>query len=173
MSFHWVGIAPPYMFTENLSTVGDWVLPAILICTGTFLNARFTKRVPLILSWLTIFALQAVLRSLLNDTSIIANLLPMTGLAFLLFTFYMVSDPQTTPTAFKGQVVFGASVAAVYGLLLESHIVYTLFFALSIVCLARGAALYLRAWAERRQESPRPLAQRIGIRGTVSGSEIS
>ncbi|HET6891865.1 MAG TPA: hypothetical protein VFH31_12240, partial [Pyrinomonadaceae bacterium] len=45
--FPWVGIAPPYQFTENLTGIGHWILPCIFILTGTFLNARFTRRMPL------------------------------------------------------------------------------------------------------------------------------
>ena len=29
--FPWVGIVPPYHFTENLGPVGTWVLPAVII----------------------------------------------------------------------------------------------------------------------------------------------
>src|SRR5262245_26818604 len=29
--FPWVGIAPPYMFTENTSGAFDWILPALII----------------------------------------------------------------------------------------------------------------------------------------------
>ncbi len=42
--FPWVGIAPPYQFTENLSGVGDWLLPAVIIASGTFLNTRYTRQ---------------------------------------------------------------------------------------------------------------------------------
>jgi enediyne biosynthesis protein E5 len=150
LTFHWVAIAPPYMFTENLRTVGDWLLPALIVCTGSFLNIRFTKRWPLIASWLIAFAIQAVVRSTFGNTPMLSALAPMTGLAFLLFTFYMVSDPSTTPTSKWGQVLFGAGVAATYGLLLTNHVVFTLFFALSIVCVVRGVSLYIAERLPRR-----------------------
>ena len=97
-----MGIAAPYQFTEGLYGGWDWVLPAIIVCSGTFLNARFTLRIPLILSWLAAFALQAAVRSLLFGTAWSAALLPMTGVAFVLFTFYMVTDPATTPASVPG-----------------------------------------------------------------------
>ena len=50
------------MFTENLSGIGDWVLPGLIVASGSFLNARLTKRIPLILAWLGGFALQGVVR---------------------------------------------------------------------------------------------------------------
>jgi Na+-translocating ferredoxin:NAD+ oxidoreductase RnfD subunit len=144
--FPWVGIAPPYHFTENLHGVGDWVLPAVIVLSGSFLNARFTHRIPLILAWVSGFALQAWVRSALFETPLTAALLPMTGVAFILFTFYMVTDPATSPNEPRAQVMFGAAVAAAYGLLVSAHIVFGLFFALSAVCVLRGVALHASAF---------------------------
>lgn len=141
--FPWVGIAPPYQFTENLTGAGDWLLPVILICTGSFLNARLTKRIPLIVAWVGGFALQAVLRNQLFETSIISGLLPITGVAFLLFTFYMITDPGTTPSHPRRQVIFGLAVAGAYAALMTFHVVFGFFFALLSVCAMRGIGLYV------------------------------
>lgn len=143
LMFPWVGITQPYMFTEELETVGDIVLPIVFVCAGTFLNARFTRRLPLIAAWLLGFGLQACVRHMLYGTSLMASFGPMTGVAFLLFTFYMLTDPATTPSAWRAQVVFGASVAAVYGVLMSLHVVFGLFFALAIVCVVRTIGLLL------------------------------
>jgi Na+-translocating ferredoxin:NAD+ oxidoreductase RnfD subunit len=140
--FPWVGIAQPYQFTENLYGSGDWVLPAIIVLSGSFLNARLTGRLPLILGWLGAFVVQASLRAAFLDASFVSALLPMTGVAFILYTFYMVTDPATTPDGAVGQVVFGASVALTYGLLMAAHIVFGLFFALTIVSTVRGLAMW-------------------------------
>lgn len=146
----WVGIAPPYQFTENLSGVGDWILPGIIVLSGSFLNARFTHRLPLIAAWLSGFVLQALLRSWWFGTPFTAAILPMTGVAFILYTFYMVTDPATTPNGYGAQALFGVSVALVYGLLLVTHVVFTLFFVLTVVCALRGAGLYVQAFIARR-----------------------
>jgi hypothetical protein len=74
----------------------------------------------------------------------------MTGVAFILYTFYMITDPATTPSGRRDQIAFGLSVAAVYGLLMVTHIVFGLFFALTIVCVCRGLGMYARQWARRR-----------------------
>jgi hypothetical protein len=139
--FPWVGIAPPYQFTENLSGVGDWLLPAIIVLSGTFLNTRFTGRLPLILGWLGGFLLQAAARSQIQGTPFVASILPVTGMAFLLFTFYMVTDPATTPRAPLPQLLFGLGVAATYGCLMAAHVVFGLFFSLLIVCSLRGMGM--------------------------------
>src|SRR5688572_15391259 len=148
--FAWVSIAPPYQFTENMTGPGDWILPAIIVCTGTFLNARFTHRLPLIAAWLGGFVAQAALRSVFLDVPFGAALLPMTGVAFILYTFYMVTDPATTPGGRREQIAFGLSVAAVYGLLMVAHVVFGLFFALTIVCASRGLGMYASRWVRGR-----------------------
>jgi hypothetical protein len=84
------------------------------------------------------------------DTPLVAGLLPMTGLPFVLYSFYMVTDPPTTPFRTRNQIAFGAGVAIVYGVLLVTHVVFGLFFALTIVCTLRAVHLYAVAWATSR-----------------------
>lgn len=140
--FPWGSIAPPYHFTEGLNNWGSWILPGIIIITGTMLNAKLTNRMWLILGWLSFFALQAVVRGILFDTAIPGALLVMTGVAFILYTNYMVTDPGTTPSKPAAQFAFGAGVAVFYGIFMVAHIAYGLFFATAIVCLIRGMFLW-------------------------------
>ncbi|WP_188195058.1 RnfABCDGE type electron transport complex subunit D [Nonomuraea sp. SYSU D8015] len=147
LCFTWVGIAPPYHFTENVTGLWDWLLPAIIITTGTLLNAKLTKRMPLIAAWVGGFAAQGLVRVALFDAPPASVLLPMTGLAFVLFTNYMITDPATTPVKPLNQVFFGAGAAALYGLLTSLHVAFGMFFALTIVCAVRG--LYLFGCSQR------------------------
>jgi hypothetical protein len=140
--FPWGSIAPPYHFTEGLNDIGSWILPGIIIITGTILNAKLTGRMWLIAGWLSFFALQAIVRGILFDTSIPGALAVMTGVAFILYTNYMVTDPGTTPSKPGAQFAFGAGVAVFYGLFMVAHIAYGLFFATAIVCLIRGLFLW-------------------------------
>jgi hypothetical protein len=140
--FPWGSIAPPYHFTEGLNDWGSWILPAVIIITGTMLNAKLTGRMWLIFGWLSVFALQAIVRGILFDTAIPGALAVMTGVAFILYTNYMVTDPGTTPSKPGAQFAFGAGVAIVYGLFMVAHVAYGLFFATAIVCLIRGMFLW-------------------------------
>jgi hypothetical protein len=72
-------------------------------------------------------------------------------MAFLLFSFYMVSDPGTTPELPRRQVLFGASVAAAYAILQLAHVVFGLFFGLLAVCTVRGVILHAIAWRQRAE----------------------
>ncbi len=140
--FPWGSIAPPYHFTEHLNNAGSWILVGVILASGTMLNAMLTQRMWLILGWLSFFALQAIVRGLLFDTAIPGALAVMTGVAFILYTNYMVTDPGTTPSKPWAQFVFGAGVAVFYGIFMIAHIAYGLFFATAIVCLIRGMFLW-------------------------------
>ncbi|MEU6266455.1 enediyne biosynthesis protein UnbU [Saccharopolyspora shandongensis] len=157
--FPWVGIAPPYHFTNFPTGTVDWLIPLGVLMLGTMINAKLTGKVPLILGWVGGFAAQAVLRWLLLDHSLVAALLPMTGVAFVLYTNYMITDPGTTPVKSRNQVLFGACTALVYGVLVVSGVVFGLFFALVITCVLRGAVLLL-ARAAATRERPAPVRER-------------
>ncbi|SQJ30174.1 Predicted NADH:ubiquinone oxidoreductase, subunit RnfD [Serratia rubidaea] len=137
-----ISIAAPYQFTAELGATGDIVLPVAVTIIGLFLNIVFTARAPLIIAWIGGFILQAVLRSVLDpNVDFDAALAPLTGMALILFTLYMVTDPGTTPYSTRGQIIFGLSVAFVYGLLMVFHQVFGVFVALTIVCAGRGILL--------------------------------
>jgi hypothetical protein len=159
LAFSWVNIAPPYHFTENVPDVIRIMVPMIILTAGTVLNAMLTRKVPLIVGWVGGFVIQALIRHFGWDVAIWAALGPMTGVAFVLFTNYMITDPGTSPSSARSQFMFGSSVATVYGVLMLFNVVYTLFFAVTIVCLARGTYWWLRWLRERfagRASTPAP-----------------
>ena len=140
--FPWASIAPPYHFTEHIRGPFDWLVPAIIVTAGTMLNAKLTNRLWLIGAWLGAFVLQAVFRGIVLDTSISASLVMMTGVAFVLYTNYMVTDPGTSPSKPVSQMAFGAGIAVAYGFFTGAGIAYGLFFATALVCLVRGVFLW-------------------------------
>jgi Na+-translocating ferredoxin:NAD+ oxidoreductase RnfD subunit len=142
--FPWVGIAPPYHFSENIHGWGSWILPAVIVMSGSFLNIKFTKRICVVVGWVGGFVVQGLVRNLVFGVPLIAALLPMTGVAFVLFTFYMVTDPATSPCTSRGQLLFGAMVSVTYGVLVTAHLVFGFFFALTLVSLSRGITLYVQ-----------------------------
>lgn len=142
--FPQVGFAPPYHFTENLTGFWDWVVPGIVLLTGVIMHGFFTGRLALVSAWLIGFAIQAVTRAWYFGVPLYVPLTPMTSAAFVLFTLYMIPDPATTPIKPKQQLLFGFSVAFVYGIIQVLHLVFGLFFALVIVCGIRGIMLHIR-----------------------------
>jgi hypothetical protein len=151
-------IAPimPWQFTESLSSHWSSAFPVIVVALGTFMNWRYTNRMPLILAWVLAFAIQGELRCLLNGLPLIVGLVPITGVSFVLFTFYMITDPGATPSDWREQVIFGGSTALVYGLLVLAHIGFAFFYALFIVSLCRGLFLYIKGAMSRTSPSLSP-----------------
>lgn len=157
---------PGYQFTENFEGAGDWLLPCVIILVGSTLNTLFTKRIPLILGWLAAYVAQGLIRWAFFDFRLAAVMAPMTGMAFLLFTFYMVSDPGTTPSDKRNQVIFGAAVALVYGVLNILNITFGIFLALTMVCGTRG----LWIWIEHRFLKPATTAASAGALAGAAAS---
>ena len=155
---HWCSIAPPYQFTENANTYFRVMIPLVIATAGTVINAMLTRKVPLLLGWMGGFFIQAFVRHWLWDVALFSALGVMTGVAFVLFTNYMISDPGTTPFKARNQFMFGSSVAFVYAVLMEFNVVYTLFFAVCIVCGLRGlgwwAAHFIGKYRQRRSAIP-------------------
>ncbi len=144
--FLFPAIAPvmPWQFTEGLSSNLSSAFPVLIVCLGIFMNWRYTKRMPLVLGWVLAFALQGVVRCLVNGLPLFVGLVPITGVSFVLFTFYMITDPGATPSDWREQVIFGAATALVYCILVLSHIGFAFFYSLVIVSFARGIILHIQ-----------------------------
>jgi enediyne biosynthesis protein E5 len=157
----WVGIAPPYHFTNRIEGVANVVIPFVILASGIFLHWMFTKRLPLILAFLTAFALQAVVRAWMAGAPFHVTLMPMTGAAFVIFTLYMIPDPATSPIGWKSQVAYGAAIPIVYAFLIGNHIVFGPLIALVIVCGVRGLYLHFVDWQSRRAPIAQPAVQSV------------
>jgi hypothetical protein len=159
----WVSIAPPYQFTEYANTFFRVMIPLIIATAGTVINAVLTRRVMLIMGWMGGFAIQALIRHWVWDVALFTAFGVMSGVAFVLFTNYMITDPGTSPSKGRPQFVFGAGLAAIYGVLMLFNVVYTLFYATAIVCGIRGlgwwVAYLLKRRRERAQAAESPIAQ--------------
>ncbi|GAB0105439.1 hypothetical protein JMUB6875_44180 [Nocardia sp. JMUB6875] len=169
--FPMMAVAPPYHFTEHLHGPVRWGIVIALFTSGTLLNAKLTLKMPLILAWFAAFALQAILRGWFEpNISMLAAIAPMTGLAFILFSNYMVTDPATTPFGKRQQIMFGASVGVLYGVFMVLHIAYGLFFALTVTCASRGIYWWVRDFAEWRRSrvagaaEPAPAPEALALR---------
>jgi enediyne biosynthesis protein E5 len=148
----WVSIAPPYEFTEWANTYFRLMIPLVIVTAGTVINATLTRKIPLIVGWLGAFAIQAFVRHWIWHVQLFTALGVMTGVAFVLFTNYMITDPGTSPSKPRAQFMFGSAIAFVYGILMLFNIVYTLFFATAIVCGVRGMGWWVAHLRARRHE---------------------
>jgi len=143
-----VGFVPPYQFLNNTDQPIDVLIPLGVLMAGTMLNGKLTRRMPLIMAWVGGYVLQALLRAWWFGDNVWAPLGTMTGVAFILFTNYMITDPATTPSRWSRQVFFGLGAAAIYGVLIVAQVSYAIFFCLILTCALRGLGIWV---SERRR----------------------
>ncbi len=147
----WVSIAPPYEFTEKANTYFRILIIVIIATAGTVINALLTKKTLLIVGWMGGFFIQGALRHWIWHVGLFNAWGVMTGVAFILFSNYMISDPGTTPSKPRNGFMFGSSVAMVYGILMQFNVVYTLFFATAITCGLRGLGWWAAHFISQRK----------------------
>jgi hypothetical protein len=142
ITYQWTGVLP-WSFTIDIHGVWDWLVPLAIVTLGMRLNILFTGRIPSIVSWVGSFVLLSVVRSWLRNTPLWADLVVLTGIPMVLFSFYMITDPQTSPSRLRSQIIFGAAIAFAYHALLLLNVQYMMFYSVTIVCAARGICLIL------------------------------
>lgn len=92
---------------------GNSILPMIVIwCLGAFIISRL-KRFHICASYVGAFVLFAAVRSLLTGGSFLAEVAPITGPPYQLFIFFMITDPKTTVSTKRGQIIAAIMVAVV------------------------------------------------------------
>jgi hypothetical protein len=94
------------------------------------------------------FLFFSLVRSAITGTPWLANVAPITGPMYQLFTFFMVTDPKTTVKSRRGQIVVVILVAFVEMLLRLAEVVYAPFYALFIV---GPIAMLVEIWLESRK----------------------
>ncbi|HTQ78799.1 MAG TPA: enediyne biosynthesis protein UnbU [Thermoanaerobaculia bacterium] len=136
-TYRWTG-ALPWAFTVKIHGFYDLLVPLVIVGLGFRLNLFFTGRLPTIAAWLVTFIVLGIGRAWYQGTPIFAQLVPLTGVAMVLFTFYMITDPQTSPSRRSSQLLFGGGIAVAYSVLLLLHIQYMMFYSVTVVAGIRG-----------------------------------
>jgi Na+-translocating ferredoxin:NAD+ oxidoreductase RnfD subunit len=149
----------PWAFTAGVDGPMKWVVPGVIVLLGFRLNLLFTRRLPLIGAWLVTFVLQALLRAVLFEENLAGALAPLTGVPLVLFTFYMITDPQTSPSRWQGQILYGSMIGWSYCVLMLMHVSYTMFYALIFTSALRGLSLWLTELQATQAERSRALAR--------------
>lgn len=104
------------------------------------------RRLELCVSYVLTFAAGAYLQHLLYGQPVRSYLAPMTGSAFQLFVFFMISDPMTTPESAKGRWLYGFLIGLFDTIFSCFEVVQGRFFA---PFLLTGLLPLLRHWFPR------------------------
>ena len=157
---------------------GSWAIAAFMITAACVLFVFSIGRTPLIVSFLSFYALQALLRAyILRDHLPMETLIlgALTSARFYLFTFYMMTDPKTSPAG-KWQQVGWSFVVVVVDLWLHTmESLSTLFYALFLVAAVRFLWLHSRAlrnerWIHVKRAFDIQLATRVAVCGAMGAA---
>jgi enediyne biosynthesis protein E5 len=115
--------------TVGLFTFGGPELAIVLTSIGLFLVYRAGSMI-LSMTYVLAFLVGVLIRSSIMNLPVTTVLMPMTGSSFMLYTFYMISDPATTPRSRNGQILFGCCLAALDTILRYNRVLHSPLYAL-------------------------------------------
>jgi Na+-translocating ferredoxin:NAD+ oxidoreductase RnfD subunit len=132
-AYQWNGIAAMGVFIAMLGLF--FLLPKI-------------NRHWLVISFLVTFTAQTYLRAMIMKHHLPFETLflgTLTSPTFLLFTFFMITDPATSPPKKKEQIIIGIAIATVDLLFHLKQSYYTFFFAGAVVQSSRALVMHFKA----------------------------
>jgi len=91
------------------------------------------KKLHITLVYIVSFTVLAYVRSLITGDPFLAELSPLTGPMYQLFIFFMITDPGTTVSTKKGQIIVVVLVAIMEFFLRLDGFIYAPFYALFLV----------------------------------------
>lgn len=119
---------------------GSYILPmSVIWLLGLGIVYR-AKKLHITLTYVVSFTALAFVRSLITGDAFLAELSPLTGPMYQLFIFFMVTDPGTTVSTKRGQILIVFLVALVEFFLRLDGFIYAPFYAL---CLVGPAARFI------------------------------
>jgi len=112
---------------------GNYVLPmSVIWLLGLGIVYR-AKKLHITLIYIVSFTALAYVRSLITGDPFLAELSPLTGPMYQLFIFFMITDPGTTVSTKKGQILVVVLVAIVEFFLRLDGFIYAPFYALFLI----------------------------------------
>ena len=142
---HLITSSPAYQWN------GIGAMGAFIAGFGLFFLVPQVKRFPLVFSFLTVFTLQTFLRAWLMKHHLPFETLflgTLTSPAFFLFTFFMITDPKTSPSDTKSQIITGSLLAILDLIFHIKQSYYTFFYAGLTLQLGKLTFLHLREFKE-------------------------
>ncbi len=141
-----ISISPAYQWSGIPS------MAAVVVTAAVLLFVLRIKRTALIVSFLGFYTLALFLRAWLMqhhippETLIIGSL---TTPSFYLFTFFMITDPVTSPASRRGQILMAFAIVVIDLYLHTKETLSTLFYAAFIVYSLRFLWLQYINWKEK------------------------
>lgn len=128
---------------------GNNIWPMVVIwCLGSIIIAK-NKRFHICATYVVSFGVFALLRSAITGHAFLAEVAPITGPMYQLFTFFMITDPKTTVKPMWAQCLVAFLVALMETVLRLAEVVHAPYYALFMV---GPTALFLELWWTSRNK---------------------
>lgn len=112
---------------------GSNFLPLVVIwALGLYIVTK-AKRAHVTITYVVSFIVLAYLRSLITGDTFLSEVSPITGPMYQLFIFFMITDPPTSVSSKKGQILVAFLVALAEFFLRLDSFIYAPFYALFLV----------------------------------------
>lgn len=128
---------------------GNNLWPMLVIWAIGLVTIWRVKRAHITVTYIIAFLVLAFVRSLFTGDGFLAEAAPITGPMYQLFALFMITDPKTTVSSKKGEMVVAVVVAVVEFFLRLGEVVYAPFYALFLV---GPAAMLVEMWWTSRKE---------------------
>lgn len=170
LSSEFITAAPAYQWGGTVA-VSFFIVMAAL-CLFVFRVGRGA----LVVSFLLFYALQTGLRAWFMRYHLPPEALflgTMTSAPFFLFTFYMITDPATSPKTRRGQIAFAFLLTLVDLYLHTKQSVYTFFYAAFAIASGKWIFLHLREFVRQgfvaRLRAALLTRERLKVLGVIVG----
>jgi Na+-transporting NADH:ubiquinone oxidoreductase subunit NqrB len=139
----------PQYFWVSPGQWGSLIWITVLLICLAFLVLHNLEKSDISIYFLSIYSLLLLFRALWLGDPLSIPIHQIQSGSFLIFTFFMISDPITTPNHKSGRFIFALTTAIIaYILQFEFQIRESLFFALTSVCI-------LTPWLDRIRPNER------------------
>lgn len=139
---------------------GNYLWPMAVIWTLGCVIIWRLKRFHICATYVVSFLIFSLVRSLITGHAFWAEVAPITGPMYQLYVFFMITDPKTTVSTRRGQMIVAFLVALAEMIFRLNQVVHAPYYALFIV--GPCALLFEMWWKSRQASSPELSAQQRG-----------
>ena len=124
--------APMYVAGLSIQWGSNFLAMSVIWILGLIIVYR-AKRLHVTVTYVLSFVFFAYLRSIITGDTFLAEISPLTGPMYQLFIFFMMTDPPTSVSTKRGQILVAFLVAFAEFILRLNSFIYAPFYALFLV----------------------------------------
>ncbi|UFJ42429.1 RnfABCDGE type electron transport complex subunit D [Brevibacillus humidisoli] len=140
---------PEYAVSTPKQWTNAYEVMLFILCLGLFVS-YLANRHYAALTFLSGFTLLALIRHYVFGAPLLAALGPLLGASLQLFTFFMITDPKTTPSSRGGQVIYALIIALFDAAFRINQFANPQFYAVFLVSIL--VVIPYRWWVARKSE---------------------